>query len=69
MSKQFAGAKIVPTIGTAIPIPIVGTIIGMGIGFALGIGISMLLDININEKRIIDHIDDAAYNFWNNIFK
>lgn len=65
----IAGAKIGAAIGTAIPIPIVWTMIGMTVGFALGIGVSMLLELQINEKSIIDHIDDAVYNFWNSLFR
>ena len=63
------GSKIGGVLGTLIPVPIVGTMIGMGLGFVIGVGVGMLLELKFDDKSIIDHIDDAVYNFWNKLFK
>ena len=38
--------------------------VGAAIGFALGIGVSLLMEIQVNGKSIIEHIRDGIYNFW-----
>jgi hypothetical protein len=39
-----AGAKIGAIIGTAIPVPVIGTLAGAAIGFLIGVGAGMLFD-------------------------
>ena len=45
-------------------VPGLGNVVGAVVGFVLGIAIGFLLDLRIGEKSIINHIQDAMYNFW-----
>ena len=56
------GGKIGSLVGTILPG--LGNVVGAAIGFALGIGVSLLMEIQVNGKSIIEHIRDGIYNFW-----
>ena len=59
-------SKIGAVIGSVVPG--LGNVVGALAGFAIGTAIGFLLDLNVNGKSIIDHINDAVYNFWTWLF-
>ena len=69
-SLTFLTGYVGSLVGTAIGsvLPGLGNVIGATVGFAIGTAIGFLLDLNVNGKSIIDHINDAVYNFWTWLF-
>lgn len=61
-------AKIGGIVGSFIPIPIVGTVVGTAAGYLIGLGVSALLELNIDGKSVIDHVRDWVYDTWNSWF-
>jgi len=64
----FGAAKIGAKIGTfLLPVPILGTALGFAIGLGIGILATRLLEWQINDIRVIDHIRDWFYNQFNSL--
>ena len=61
-------AKLGGAIGSFIPIPIVGTAVGTATGYLIGSVINYLLELEIDDKTIINHIRDWFYDSWNYLF-
>lgn len=51
--------------GSFIPVPVIGTLVGTAVGFVVGLGINFILDLEINGKSIIDYARDGVYEAWN----
>ena len=62
----LAAAKVGAMVGSVLPG--VGNVIGAVVGFAVGFGISLLLDMEVGDKKLIDHIRDGVYDFWLMLF-
>jgi len=57
----FGCTKIGAIIGTFIPIPVAGTVIGAAIGCGIGIAATLVLEAKINDKKVIDYVRDFIY--------
>ena len=62
----LVAAKVGAMVGSVLPG--VGNVIGAVVGFAVGFGISLLLDMEVGDKKLIDHIRDGVYDFWLMLF-
>ena len=65
-SAALAGSLIGRVVGSLLPG--VGNVIGAVVGFAVGFAISLLLDMEVGDKKLIDHIRDGVYDFWLMLF-
>ena len=65
-SAALAGSLIGHVVGSLLPG--VGNVIGAVVGFAVGFAISLLLDMEVGDKKLIDHIRDGVYDFWLMLF-
>ena len=55
--------KVGSVVGTAIPIPVVGTILGGGAGLGIGLLINFATDsIKVNDTSFRDYVQDDAVN-------
>ena len=62
----LVAAKVGAMVGSVLPG--VGNVIGAVVGFAVGFAISLLLDMEVGDKKLIDHIRDGVYDFWLMLF-
>lgn len=60
------GGKIGALIGSAIPG--LGNVIGASIGYGLGLLVGFLLDLQVGDKSIIEHIRDGIFSLWEVLF-